>query len=551
MTNSVLEQSPVARKDVFECYLMYYDRVWQHGNIEICKETQVIEQARHVLLSQDQPGGRCTLFDLYETVIEGVKHGSRDCRRFIGLLIKASEMLEMLCVNLFLFPWKKEIKTLKTFTGPFVYFIEPVLPSSVVKSILQSIGYNPSTDTEYRLAEKVNPDSAKKVGFELFLTRLECEHLLELMGQRSHADCLEILHTKTAPITTTTCAGENAVEPNQNETTTDESVDEDRMVNGRSLVNPNAVQAQNSEKNSLSLEVQQTMQDTASGVRQATSFITEDKSILEMQQNYPDLAIRQKPIFRKPQGSVHGLKAKEKSINKKKGAAHIHEIASDMSGPQSIAMHTLPTLTCSVTTAPNQIPEEVTESLPVDDKAGQASEFSSEETPRPEQGAAPGPDSLTKDSSVTNLIERMGRVNIKECSVDEPLKYPIEETAQAQPSRSSHIRSTASPLGSPRTKNQPIMCNPSQQPVCNIAGCGTCAGSDAFQGHENTIKEPPRSLYVLPNSLGECAPALDHRADCQTACSQSQSGKDVPSSPTHRSPTQPQSEDELDTFVML
>lgn len=113
MTNSVDDQTPVSRKDVFVKYLQHYDKVSCEGDVKVCSETQVTDEARRVLLlPEEEPRKRFnTLLDFYETLYKYAQY--RDCQRHVHDFRKAAELLEMFCVNLFLFPWKKEIKTLK------------------------------------------------------------------------------------------------------------------------------------------------------------------------------------------------------------------------------------------------------------------------------------------------------------------------------------------------------------------------------------------------------------------------------------------------------
>jgi len=113
MTNSVDDQTQVSRKDVFVKYLQYYDKVSCEGDVKVCSETQVTDEARRVLLlPEEEPRKRFnTMLDFYETLYEYAQY--RDCQRHVHDFRKAAELLEMFCVNLFLFPWKKEIKTLK------------------------------------------------------------------------------------------------------------------------------------------------------------------------------------------------------------------------------------------------------------------------------------------------------------------------------------------------------------------------------------------------------------------------------------------------------
>lgn len=111
MTNSVDDQTPVSRKDVLVKYLHHYDRVSSEGNVKVCSDRQVTDEGRRVLMSEEEPRKRFNTLDLYLALYECVKY--TDYQRYIQGFIKATELLEMFCVNLFLFPWKKEIKTLK------------------------------------------------------------------------------------------------------------------------------------------------------------------------------------------------------------------------------------------------------------------------------------------------------------------------------------------------------------------------------------------------------------------------------------------------------
>ncbi|NWV87647.1 SPAT2 protein, partial [Machaerirhynchus nigripectus] len=101
-------------------------------------------------------------------------------------LLKALELLELLCVNLLLCPWRREIRSLKTFTGNFVYYIQPVLPEDTVKAVLQKIGYVATTATEFSLVEKRNNEETKQTAFEIFLARIECEAILEMTNEEKH-----------------------------------------------------------------------------------------------------------------------------------------------------------------------------------------------------------------------------------------------------------------------------------------------------------------------------------------------------------------------------
>ncbi|XP_012680240.2 uncharacterized protein LOC105897807 [Clupea harengus] len=595
MTNSIGDQTPPERREVFDDYLKYYDQVWQHGNVKVCKERQVTEKAKYVLLSESNPEERFTTFDFYHTALECVSLGVRDCRGIFNVFIKAAEVLETLCVNLFLFPWKKEIKTIKTFTGPFVYCVQPVLPNNVVRGILESIGYHPESDTEYRLTQGTDQgadhDRAKTMGFELFLARMECEYLLEVMGQRAHEECLEILQRRAAPLGHSDSRATAEEEPPRSESsgagkdddgglrseTSGAGNDDDGLrvdsagVDAEDqplpdvlpLADPAVAQAQDPSEGSVGAaggqERHQPLQLEAEGVlgipgpsgrHSAGSDMSEYGSIQEMRKNYPDLAIRQKPIFRNNRGGSYpmpGTKARGRLRDDGDAlTARSYAHTSDLSGPQSFSVHT-ESLAPAATVAPGNplpkpsLPDDIREPQPLVASSSPASMIQYRDTAvqsavhrSAQEGVVSSPDQLLE------LSKRISQLCVSEMSVDEPLKYPIEETAQVQPpctgchdchdchrptAAAAAVVVTAPPAGSPRdNSHQPILCSPSPLPICSISGCSSCAGPDAAQtwhgcgpdvvhhgglhAGEDTIKEPPSSIYMPPSPLGLCSPLL-------------------------------------------
>nr|XP_029497140.1 uncharacterized protein LOC115113519 [Oncorhynchus nerka] len=531
MKDGIGDQTPVARKEAFDNYLNYYAQIWSKGNLKLCQEKQVTVGARRFLLLETDPGERFSHLDFYLTAFECVKSGFKDCRAFFSALIKATEVLEMFCVNLFLYPWKKEIKMLKTFTGPFVYCIQPVLTKSTTKSILETIGYHLETDTEYRLTDNADPETAMKMGFELFLARTECEYLLELMGQRSQLECLEILQRRAAPLHNTQAAEETAkdseTEPSQMQK--QEETEDKGLSNGCSLVDPGPVETDEgdlTEENrvtastpdrqqddgqiNLNLEVQPIETTHSPGIRPPRALLNDDRSILEMQQNYPDLAIRQKPIFSKPLGGPPVVRRRLiKENTPEEGSSPANLAGSDVSGLQLISFH--------ATAAPKpHLTEAVPKLQPPEDKAYETTATIHGPTPPQVEVTREGQEADDADE-LSKLAERIGQLHVHEHKVEEHkvenLKYPVEETAL--PHASCHD-------GSPHQdsagyQSLPLMCHSSLVPVCNIPGCSSCEVADSPHKHvpgRDTIKEPPHTIYVPTSHLDPPVldlPAADHQ----------------------------------------
>ncbi|XP_064193303.1 spermatogenesis-associated protein 2-like protein [Anguilla rostrata] len=537
------EESQNAREDAFNDYLIYYQQVWPQGNLSLCQETEVAEKARRFLLTETNPDSRFTVFGFYRTVSECVTEGRRECRDVLKDLVKATEVLEMLCVNLFLFPWKKEIKTLKTFTGPFVYWIKPVLPQGMVKSILESIGYRPETDMEYRLDANVDPGTAARMGFELFLARQECEYLLEVMGQSGCWEFDPVLMQRFPQAPLCPCEASEGVRedlgaepaPADRENTSlhvsrkeeeeeEEGEEEEELDRGHSLVDPGEEGRPEEGLTSAGAagggdegpEVPRSLEfppPNGAGepvVGPARSLLTDDGSIREMREHYPDLTFRQKPVFGEPAGPPAGQKREKAGRRTPKGGS---TVGSDLCAAPSVAR--LPeSRPIAGATAGSPKPGR----RPPDDHA-QEKEPAETETCRAQgagpraaqgagligaQGAAPESGQASADEClVSELAERMGQMTVKEHRADAELKYPVEETAWQDARRCRDDGGRATPLGSPRDKAQPVPCHPSQVPQFGVPGCRECSPCDA-------IKEPPQSYYIPPPCDAMCAPSQGH-----------------------------------------
>lgn len=266
------------------------------------------------------------------------------------------------------------------------------------------------------------------MGFELFLARIECEHLIQIMSQTSHAECLEIIQNLGSAST--------LQEEPELDNIPNSVLEEDGARRDNFLLTPEP------SLKPLDLEMNE-RQNSERG-----SFLSEDKSILEMQNNYPDLAFRQRPIF------------KSSSVKLKRSRARDVKFSREVSGCRSITLH-------------SEAPEPALEPR------------SSEEQQLRVGAASHSPGLKHGDEAfVTDLAEKMENLKLKE----EPLKCLVEETAQCE-----------------KNETIPILCSPSDESICSIVGCGSCSASDRLQQHHG-IMEPPQSFYI-PNRVSSSAPA--------------------------------------------
>ncbi|KAM4602320.1 uncharacterized protein O3C94_023527 [Discoglossus pictus] len=168
------------RLELYNRYISYYEDRSNEGNISLCNNRDV--KGGSLLLSLDSPPAILGGFHI-QVIKQNCLKRKRDHKtKELQSLVKGLEILELVCVHLFLYPWRKELRTLKKFTGNFVYFVQPVIPEYLLKQILQGVGYTEVMDTEYIITGAINTEEAKQASFELFLARIQCEEFIQLIN---------------------------------------------------------------------------------------------------------------------------------------------------------------------------------------------------------------------------------------------------------------------------------------------------------------------------------------------------------------------------------
>ncbi|XP_056446072.1 spermatogenesis-associated protein 2 [Gadus chalcogrammus] len=159
------------------------------------KDSEALLSTATALLGayQPDPGQRFRMVRFYEVVENSLR-----CQRGgIKGLERAFHTLETICTNLLLFPWKKEFRSIKTFTGPYVYQLQSAISDTELRSIMRTIGYSRDHESQFHLRE--NPGGAthlRQLAFELFLAQGECRLLAEVValarGSASELEALEL-----------------------------------------------------------------------------------------------------------------------------------------------------------------------------------------------------------------------------------------------------------------------------------------------------------------------------------------------------------------------
>ncbi|XP_063801475.1 uncharacterized protein LOC134969449 [Pseudophryne corroboree] len=184
-------------RELCQTYVSYYQARSHEGNMSLCDKLDANAQLLLLPACDSAATPSYSSCVLRENLLRSSEqHRAAVLRRTArGLAI-----LELICVNLFLYPWRKEIRTLKKFTGTFIYFVEPVISKDTIRQILQRVGYSIDTETEYIIGGCINIEEAKQAAFELYLSRIQCEELILLITEnRTDSVNLFITGSSTEP----------------------------------------------------------------------------------------------------------------------------------------------------------------------------------------------------------------------------------------------------------------------------------------------------------------------------------------------------------------
>ncbi|KAM6924987.1 spermatogenesis-associated protein 2 [Xenentodon cancila] len=196
------------KEDLFRRYVTALERRLEEGGAYTgTGSTPEGDRSRHkdneALLStatallgayQPDPGQRFRLVRFYE-MVENSLHYQRGGN--LKSLERAFHTLETICTNLLLFPWKKEFRCIKTFTGPYVYHLQSAICDAELRTLMRTIGYACDHDSQFHLQEQPGSvNHLRQLAFELFLAQAECRLLGEVValarGSASELEAVEL-----------------------------------------------------------------------------------------------------------------------------------------------------------------------------------------------------------------------------------------------------------------------------------------------------------------------------------------------------------------------
>ncbi|CAB1336074.1 unnamed protein product [Coregonus sp. 'balchen'] len=190
------------QEDLFRRYVACLERRLEDGGGNAVPGGGTSEWGSEALLStatallgayQPDPGQRFRMVRFYE-VVENAIRCLRGCS--LRCLERAFLTLETVCTNLLLFPWKKEFRCIKTFTGPYVYLLQSAVCDADLRSLLRSMGYSRDHELQFHVRDHAcGPAHLRQLAFELFLAQAECRLLGEVVtlarGSASELEALE------------------------------------------------------------------------------------------------------------------------------------------------------------------------------------------------------------------------------------------------------------------------------------------------------------------------------------------------------------------------
>ncbi|XP_060749718.1 spermatogenesis-associated protein 2 [Tachysurus vachellii] len=184
------------RDDLFRRYVAFLEKRLEEGvggaqgNV---REEALVSTATALLGACEAEAGQrfrtIRFYDIVENSLRMLK-GSN-----LHALESAFATLETVCTNLLLFPWKKEFRCIKMFTGPYVYQLQSAICDSDLRAILRSIGYSRDQDLQYVMRDQHTGSGAhhlRQLAFELLLAQAECRLLRERGGGVAELEAVEV-----------------------------------------------------------------------------------------------------------------------------------------------------------------------------------------------------------------------------------------------------------------------------------------------------------------------------------------------------------------------
>lgn len=180
-------------KDLVSAYgLSLGLQISQQGSCLPNSDEELLGQVKTMLRDRPAEEMHCLGLDpllvMEDTLSSASVRPVRPRARLQGLA-KAFKVLEHLALNLYVCPWRKEYKIIKTYSSVFIHDIFPVLLPSQVHSLSGLLGYRAASSRPEQLClmsswdDPSSLDHLLRLSCAFFLARCECCLLLAALGK--------------------------------------------------------------------------------------------------------------------------------------------------------------------------------------------------------------------------------------------------------------------------------------------------------------------------------------------------------------------------------
>ncbi|XP_043562613.1 spermatogenesis associated 2-like [Chiloscyllium plagiosum] len=169
---------------IFDQYKKLYEDGPSGQNIT-CQDAELKGLVKQKLIERAADLALFLQDDMVEIISKSL-HKTMNYTSTLKLLIRAFELLELAAVNLFLYPWRNEFKTIKMFSGAYVHYLKPAICNEDLIRFFKKMGYTLKDNLQLEIKDLPYSLELIRLAFEFFVMRIECEILLEIVIKLDH-----------------------------------------------------------------------------------------------------------------------------------------------------------------------------------------------------------------------------------------------------------------------------------------------------------------------------------------------------------------------------
>ncbi|KAG5273907.1 hypothetical protein AALO_G00156960 [Alosa alosa] len=188
MSPGIKETNGLSLPEAYKASLEQH--IEQGGWSLICRDEELCKHIEDILMGQSSDDCYLTHgLDVLSFMEESLRCPAT-ARAGLKGLARAFEVLELASLNLYLYPWRKEYRIIKTYSGMFTHHVRPALSMEQVEELFGLLGYRVSVGAsgEWELClgtSPVRPDDLLSLACSFFTARCECQLLLSTLESLS------------------------------------------------------------------------------------------------------------------------------------------------------------------------------------------------------------------------------------------------------------------------------------------------------------------------------------------------------------------------------